>query len=221
MHSYSGKSLWPLASFWYHLPFLQGIKQAWIRSIHTMRGSGWSAERRTRRAASRKMWEKANVGVRMTANSIPGRCGYCGGRHTPCGFCAGCLITAFGCAEWPLASISGSPSRFRTCSAATLTQGSALYPSFIKPTNKARVEQKRAYEIGVHLPLLRIGRHNLRLLLRRPIRLGTLRSLVSYKASNRHGRSRSVSLEAARACRSAVFTRSDERNVSLIILMSP
>ena len=27
---------------------------------------------RTRRAASRKMWEKANVGVRMTANSIPG-----------------------------------------------------------------------------------------------------------------------------------------------------
>ena len=27
---------------------------------------------RTRRAASRKMWEKANVGVRMTASSIPG-----------------------------------------------------------------------------------------------------------------------------------------------------
>ena len=27
---------------------------------------------RTRRAASRKMWEKANVGVRMTANYIPG-----------------------------------------------------------------------------------------------------------------------------------------------------
>ena len=27
---------------------------------------------RTRRAASRKMWEKANVGVRMTTNSIPG-----------------------------------------------------------------------------------------------------------------------------------------------------
>ena len=74
------------------------------------------------------------------------------------------------------------------------------------------------YEKAVHWPCL----HNLLILVRRPNRLGIKSSLLlSYNASNKHGRSRSVSLEAARACRSAVFTRSDERNVSLIILMSP
>jgi len=38
-----------------------------------------------------------------------GRCGYCGGRHTPCGFCSGCLITASCCAERFLEGMFGSP----------------------------------------------------------------------------------------------------------------
>ena len=43
--SYSEESLWHLAPFCFLLSFLQGIKQAWIRSIHTMRSSAWTAER--------------------------------------------------------------------------------------------------------------------------------------------------------------------------------
>jgi hypothetical protein len=137
---------------------------------------------------------------------------------TPGAICSGLLTAATCCPQRFLAGNFGSFSSFGACSATTLSQGNQLYFTFIKPTNKAKVERNRVYLLREKaadwlmpgLPMLG--------LLRQPIRFGAVRSLVvSYKASNKHGRSRSVSLEAVRACRSAVFTLSERVSVSQII----
>jgi hypothetical protein len=157
--------------------------------------------------------------VTSTTNYIPGRCGYCGG-DPPGAICSGLLTAATCCAERFSAGNFGSFSSFGACSATTLSQGNQLYFTFIKPTNKAKVERNRVYllrEIAVDwlmpgLPMLG--------LLRQPIRFGTMRSLISYKAPEKHGCGGTVSWEAARACRSAVFTRSNKLYVSLIITIN-
>ena len=58
------------------------------------------------------MWEKANVGVRMTTNYILGALWLLRWQTHTLRFLLEFLITAFGCAEGPLACISGSPLAF-------------------------------------------------------------------------------------------------------------